>query len=388
MKKQLLFMTMAAVAALSSCSTDEAPETSVDVPVGMSEVPIRLSTGVPGTRASIESDDNGLFEVDGLGIYALARTVMQVNPAPLPISWAGDAPGTKTYGVLLENLEANAVKNEQGTLTNIEFADGQTYYYPMGNWYTYGFYGYYPRTENIEATATSRVANITITGKEDVIYGKAVSDEAYAYSARYFRQEGNRDKVPAMQFDHKLMRITFSAVPAPDVEGGDTYVSALNMKVQSVKVLRVPVNGKLVIADYTNPENDGKLTFDWEDTLAMQDLTLLDANDQPLNSDNYYMEVVNNDTVVEKTIGQGILLPVPEQGSNYKYRVAVTLADREGNVYECEYPQELELSEGASFQPGKSYNVRMTINGPKVVSMTANLTQWTDGDGTLTGIEF
>lgn len=387
MKKQLLFMTMAAVAALSSCSTDEAPETSVDVPVGMSEVPIRLSTGVPGTRASIESDENGLFEVDGLGIYALARTVMQVNPAPLPISWAGDAPGTKTYGVLLENLEANAVKNEQGTLTNIEFADGQTYYYPMGNWYTYGFYGYYPRTENIEATATSRVANITITGKEDVIYGKAVSDEAYAYSARYFRQEGNRDKVPAMQFEHKLMRLTFSAVPAPDIEGGSSYVSALNMKVMGVRVQGVPVEGKLVVADYTNPENDGKLTFNWDDTLAMRDLELLDANDQPLNPDNYYMEL-SDSAPMEKVIGQGILLPVPEQGSGYTYKVAVTLADRDGNVYECEYPQQLELSEGASFEAGKSYNVRMTINGPKVVAMTANLTQWADGEGEITDIEF
>lgn len=387
MKKQLLFMTMAAVAALSSCSTDEAPEMSVDVPVGMSEVPIRLSTGVPGTRSSIESDENGLFEVDGLGIYALARTVMQVNPAPLPISWAGDAPGTKTYGVLLENLEANAVKNEQGTLTNIEFADGQTYYYPMGNWYTYGFYGYYPRTESIEATATSRVANITITGKEDVIYGKAVSDEAYAYSARYFRQEGNRDKVPAMQFEHKLMRLTFSAVPAPDIEGGSSYVSALNMKVMGVRVQGVPVEGKLVVADYTNPENDGKLTFNWDDTLAMRDLELLDANDQPLNPDNYYMEL-SDSVPMEKVIGQGILLPVPEQGSGYTYKVAVTLADRDGNVYECEYPQQLELSEGASFEAGKSYNVRMTINGPKVVAMTANLTQWADGEGEITDIEF
>ena len=387
MKKQLLFLSMAAVAALTSCSNDDAPEAPVDVPVGMSEVPIRLSTGVQGTRASIESDGNGLFEVDGLGIYALARTVMQVNPAPLPISWAGDAPGTKTYGVLLENLEANAVKNEQGTLTNIEFADGQTYYYPMGNWYTYGFYGYYPRTENIEATATSRVANITITGKEDVIYGKAVSDEAYAYSARYFRQEGNRDKVPAMQFEHKLMRLTFSAVPAPDIEGGSSYVSALNMKVMGVRVQGVPVEGKLVVADYTNPENDGKLTFNWDDTLAMRDLELLDANDQPLNPDSYYMEL-SDSAPMEKVIGQGILLPVPEQGSGYTYKVAVTLADRDGNVYECEYPQQLELSEGASFEAGKSYNVRMTINGPKVVAMTANLTQWADGEGEITGIEF
>ena len=378
---------MAAVAALTSCSNDDAPEAPVDVPVGMSEVPIRLSTGVQGTRASIESDGNGLFEVDGLGIYALARTVMQVNPAPLPISWAGDAPGTKTYGVLLENLEANAVKNEQGTLTNIEFADGQTYYYPMGNWYTYGFYGYYPRTENIEATATSRVANITITGKEDVIYGKAVSDEAYAYSARYFRQEGNRDKVPAMQFDHKLMRITFSAVPGPDTEGGSTYTNATNMKVKSIRVLGVPTEGRLVLADLKTPQNEGTLTFDWEDTGAMENLELTETGDQPLTPDKYYMEAPEGNPT-EKTIGQGILLPVPEAGSGYKYKVEVTLEDKSGNVYECSYPQELTLGEDKQFEAGKSYNVKMTINGPKEITLQAKLTKWETVDGALGDLTF
>ena len=125
---------MAAVAALSSCSSDEEGGPAADIPVGFSDVEIRLSGGGAGTRASIESDDNGLFEAEGLGIFALARGVMGVNAGAQPISWAGDAPGTKTYAVLLDNAEADATKDDGAQVTNIEFAGGPKFY-PMGNWY-------------------------------------------------------------------------------------------------------------------------------------------------------------------------------------------------------------------------------------------------------------
>lgn len=386
MKKHLFFICMAAVSVFSSCSSDETADAETDIPIGFSEVPIRLSTGA-STRASIESDENGLFEVDGIGIYALAREVMDVNPGPLPITWGNEAEGTKTYAVLLDNVEANAVKDIEHTITNIVFADGKQYYYPMGNWYRYGFYGYYPRTEDIIATDTSRIALITISGKEDVIYGKAVSDEEFAYSARYFRQTENLSKVPSMQFDHKLMRITFSAVPGADVEDGDTYVNAQNMAIKSIKVLGVPTQGELMLANSVNPSIEGDLTFEWSDTGAMQDLELLDTGDQPLNYENYFMEV-NEGAPVEKTVGQGIMLPVPEADGDYKYRVAVTLQDKSGAVYECEYPQELTLSGGSVFAAGKSYNVRMKINGPKEITLSAKLTKWEIDENGLGDLEF
>ena len=68
--------------------------------------------------------------------------------------------------------------------------------------------------------------------------------------------------------------------------------------------------------------------------------------------------------------------------------VAVTLQDSEGTVYECEYPQELRLPEGTQFEAGKSYNVRMTINGPKAVTLSAKLTQWDSDTEDLEGIVF
>lgn len=378
---------MAAVAALSSCSSDEEGGPAADIPVGFSDVEIRLSGGGAGTRASIESDDNGLFEAEGLGIFALARGVMDVNAGAQPISWAGDAPGTKTYAVLLDNAEADATKDGVAQVTNIEFAGGPKFY-PMGNWYRYGFYGYYPRTETIEMADSSCTAVLTITGKEDVIYGKAVNDdEDYAYSALYFRQTDNTDKVPAMQFGHKLMRITFSAVPGPDTEGGSTYTNATNMKVKSIRVLGVPTEGRLVLADLKTPQNEGTLTFDWEDTGAMENLELTEADDQPLTPDNYYMEAPEGEPR-EKIIGQGILLPVPEAGSGYKYKVEVTLEDKSGNVYECSYPQELTLGEDKQFEAGKSYNVKMTINGPKEITLQAKLTKWETVDGALGDLTF
>lgn len=385
MKKQFLFMSLAAAAMLSSCSTDEeaGPAAYAPHPQGDSEVAIRLASG-PATRASIESDEDGLFEVDGLGLFALAREVVADNPdAVLPIAWNYEPADTKTYSVLLDNVEANAVI--EGGVTNILFADGVVRYYPMANWYRYGFCGYYPRTENITKEATRCVANITISGKEDVIYGRAVNDvDDYAYSARYFRQEGNVNVVPQMQFDHKLMRVTFSAVPGPDLEAGASYENAKQMTVQSVRVMGVPTEGQLVLADLEDPEQDGQLIFSWDG--GGSDLYLCDSIDAVLDPEKYFMEVTEEGEPVEKVIGQGIMLPVPEDG--YKYRVAVTLQDSEGTVYECEYPQELRLPEGTQFEAGKSYNVRMTINGPKAVTLSAKLTQWDSDTEDLEGIVF
>lgn len=377
---------MAAVAMLTSCSDDERVGTAADVPVGFSDVPIRLSSG-GATRASIESDDNGLFETDSIGIFALAKSVMEVNPSPIDITWGDEAPGSHTYAVLLDNEMANAVKDGGQTRTDITFADGQQHYYPTGNWYCYSFYGYHPFTDNIEATDSQRVAVVTLTGKEDLIYGKAASDEPYAYSARYFRQAGNEEKVPEMQFSHKLMRITFSAVAGPDTDGGSTYVNAQNMTIESIRVLGVPAEARLVIADMAHPENEGTVTYGWDDTEAMADFTLLDSDDQKLNPESYYMQVEEGGPV-EITVGQGVLLPVPEAGDDYKYRVAVTLRDRAGTLYPCEYPQELRLEEGRQFEAGKSYNVKLTINGPKAISLSAKLSKWESEDGALGDLTF
>lgn len=379
--QKVLSFAMAAVAALCSCSgVDETPDMdgNTDMSAG-GDVAIRLSSGVVNTRASIESAD-GLFAVDGLGLYALSKDTLGVGASVLPVSWSDGAEGVLTHNVLLDNVEANAVIGDDSSRTNIVFADGEERYYPYGSRYSYSFYGYYPRVEAIEATDTSRVAILTISGKEDVIYGTAVSDEPYAYSAYYFRMSGNSGVVPSMQFDHKLMRLTFSAVPTPDEEGGSTYIAAQDMGIESIKVLGVPTEGRLVIADLNNPANNGKLTFDWSDEDGMADFTLLDSDDAELDSDNYFMQVDDEGNPVELTVGQGVLLPVPESGTDHTYKVSVTLRDRGGNVYLCEHSQELRLSDGSSFEAGKSYNVRLFISAARAMDSSASLGEWDDAD--------
>lgn len=385
MKKVLLLIGVA-LTAMYSCSNDDTastPSYDDNDESSVENVLIRLSAG-GSTRASIESDEDGNFETANIAIFALADRVMDVTPSPLPISWAGDAEDTLTYAVLLNNVEAEAVKSSNGT--DIYFSDGETYYYPHSNWYCYSFFGYHPMTEDIVKTDSQVLATIVIDGTQDIIYGRAKSDEDYAFSARYYRQSKNVGKLPELSFTHKLMRVTFSAKPGANTVGGSDYSAALSTTIESVKILSVPTTGELIVADLNTPDNDGTLTFDFSDASEKADFLLCDSGDVALNPDNYYMEIDGDGQPVEKTVGVGILLPVPESG--YAYSLAVTLRDSDGNVYELKYPQAVTLGEGGTFEAGKSYNLCFTINGPSSVQLTAKLTGWVDSDIDLGGLTF
>ena len=105
---------------------------------------------------------------------------------------------------------------------------------------------------------------------------------------------------------------------------------------------------------------DGKVSFDWADKAAMEDFLLLDTGDRPLEHGDYFMQVADGKPV-EMAVGQGIMLPVPPAGAGqHRYRVAVTLRDRQGNVYHGA-PQEVGLPGGRAFEAGKSYNVKLVV---------------------------
>lgn len=87
---------------------------------------------------------------------------------------------------------------------------------------------------------------------------------------------------------------------------------------------------------------------------------LLDTGDRPLEHGDYFMQVADGKPV-EMAVGQGIMLPVPPAGAGqHRYRVAVTLRDRQGNVYHGA-PQEVGLPGGRAFEAGKSYNVKLVV---------------------------
>ena len=376
MNKHLWILGLMTVSAtLAGCSADDAVSSSagdgaaVEV-VGNSNVEIRLSSHSSGTRSSVESDKNGLFEAEGLGIFCLAEGELKVNPNEQPISWI---PAAENFSVWMDNVEADAVMDSEACVTSIEWTDGMKRWYPTGNWYRYQFYGYYPRVENIVYGETSCQAIIDLDGTQDVIWGRTQSDDPDAFSAKYFRKSvANSEEIPAMALSHKLMRLTFSCVPGADAKG--SIESALTMGVKSIVIKNVPSVGYLTIADRSNHENDGVMQYDWAYNLA--DFVLRDSLDADFGERDHWVQEEKT------TLGQGIMLPVPED-PDYHYYVQVVLMDKEGNTFYSEHPIELQSVSGG-YAAGKSYNVNMTIHGPQQIYLNATLAPWdTDTDGTV-----
>lgn len=387
MNKHLWIFGFAAASVLAGCSGDDETlspgNEAADGGVGVeAPVEIRLSSGAAGTRASLESDAAGLFEADGLGIFCLANGLLNVNPNELPIDWTPSVGGNTNYSVWIDNLEANAVyeKNEadQAVGTNIVWTDGETRWYPVGNWYKYQFYGYYPRVGNgnLEANGTQRIANIPIDGTQDIIWGRTTSTDPLAYCAKYFRQADKGDDIPAITFRHVLMRLTFSCVPGEDAKG--SIESALKMGVKSIAIKAVPTTARLVIADSETADNEGTVSYDWNNNVA--DFLLKDSLDVDFRDDHWVMET-------ETTLGQGILLPVPDASmaaAGYRYLVEITLKDKDGNVFVSEHP--IELQNSKAYEAGKSYNVKLTIHGPQEIYLNATLAPWEIDDDNVGGV--
>lgn len=383
MKKVKFLSTLAAsLLMLTACSSDEdltAPRLTAEQAFADSDVEIRLSSGSKAvTRSSVESNSDGLFEAEGLGIFLLAKDYLNINPSEAPINWArsGNPTTSPNFSIKMDNVEANAVFNADTTATNIEWTDGKTRYYPIGSWYSNRFYGYYPRVSdaNITATTTQRVARMTIDGTQDIIWGRDHATAPEAYSAYYFRMsQENEQEVPQIQFEHKLMRITFTVKAGADPYGSTS--SARNMRVKSITLQNVPTVGYLTIADYANSENEGTLSFDWTSNLG--ELKLLDVNDTPFNeADPQSLPAVTDEAT---KVGQGFLIPVPEVG--HRLTVKIKMTDVSGTEFEdVEWPFELELAEGKTLEAGKSYNIPFTVYGPRDIVVNAKLAQWEDGE--------
>lgn len=282
----------------------------------------------------------------------------------------------------MDNVEANAVyeKNAEGVAvaTNIVWADGQRRWYPVGNWYSYHFYGYYPRVEDYMVTAGSRqrIASIPIDGTQDIIWGRTTSADPMAYCARYFRQAGRENEIPSLAFSHRLMRLTFSCVPGEDARG--SIESAKKMGVMSIAVKSVPTVANLIVADLDDTSNEGTVYYDWTNNVA--DFLLKDSTDADFRGDHWVQE---NET----TLGQGILLPVPDAemaAAGFRYLVEITLMDRDGNVFRSEHP--IELQNSAVYQAGKSYNVKLTVHGPQEIYLNATLAPWEIDDDNIGGV--
>lgn len=364
--------------------------------IANSNVEIKFGSKIKGTRAIVESDDHQNFTLTNMGLFCLAIAKNNINPNEANIDYTQDSDGYN-YSVWVDNAEVKTEKDDGNNKTILTWADGTKHYYPTGNWHKYAFYGYYPKQDAANIIYDKKSVSVMfedLDGTTDIIYGKAEDlNTPYAYSAYYFRQEGNEDKVPTVAFAHKLMRLTFAIKP-----GGKDKEAAKTMGVTKVEVVKVPTKGTLTLADKDAPANAGNINFDWDTPADLADLALK-AKTEATSTEQKGLEpdfTAYDETNAHKAcwvkddpvdIGQGIMIPVPDYENNpdYKYQLKITLINKDGQVFEPEYPMDLNTN-GNEFAAGTSYKVTMTINGPKEIQLNATLEKWQEDNTTIGGI--
>ena len=403
MKKLFFIPCIIGASLLASCSSeseladngasDALTSTQWSHQIANSNVEIKFGSKIKGTRAIVESDDQQNFTLTNMGLFCLAIAKNNINPNEANIDYTQGSAGYN-YSVWVDNAEVKTEKDDGNNKTILTWADGTKHYYPTGNWHKYAFYGYYPKQDAANIIYDKKSVSVMFEGLDgttDIIYGKAEDlNTDFAYSAYYFRQEGNEDKVPTVAFAHKLMRLTFAIQP-----GGKYKEAAKTMGVTKVEVVKVPTKGTLVLADKDVPANAGSINFDWDTT---EDL-VLKAKHEATSTEQKGLEpdfTAYDETNAHKAcwvkddpvdIGQGIMIPVPDYENNpdYKYQLKITLINKDGQTFEPEYPMDLNTN-GKEFAAGTSYKVTMTINGPKEIQLNATLEKWKEDNTTIGGI--
>lgn len=402
MKKLFFIPCIIGASLLASCSSeseiadngasDALTSTQWSHQIANSNVEIKFGSKIKGTRAIVESDDQQNFTLTNMGLFCLAIAKNNINPNEANIDYTQGSAGYK-YSVWVDNAEVKTEKDAGKNKTILTWADGKKHYYPTGNWHKYAFYGYYPKQDAANIIYDNKSVSVMfedLDGTTDIIYGKAEDlTTPYAYSAYYFRQEGNEDKVPTVAFAHKLMRLTFAIKP-----GGKDKEAAKTMGVTKVEVVKVPTKGTLILADKDAPANAGYINFDWTTTadLALKAKTDATGTGEGLEPEFTAYDGTNETKACwvkddEVNIGQGIMIPVPDYDTNpdYKYQLKITLINKDGQVFEPEYPMDLNTN-GNEFAAGTSYKVTMTINGPKEIQLNATLEKWQEDNTTIGGI--
>ncbi len=342
------------------------------------EIKLGSSTASLGTRAAIKGDGSG--SILGLSVWCLAKGTMVENMSPQEIVWFGTQPENKTC-CIMKNVKANIVGNE------VRWEDVTTpHYYPVTQFYRYEFYANYPYTTDvIYGTNNNSVsANYTIDGTQDLLWGRATSDDDYAWSAKYFRHNGGQttENRPNIVLQHMLTRLVFHVKPGasvaiegkdenkPEDEGEFDFTAARKMTVDSLQICNAYTKLNLIIADRTRL--DMGIGARLSRTEDITDTLLLKGDDgaavTPIRVPDFPSQ--------KAQWGESIMLFPSSQ-----YIVRLVLHDDAGRKYISEVPLVLSPKDGTTFERGNSYNIAITVHGPTVVTLGASVAEWNEVDG-------
>lgn len=433
--KFILAVAAASVMMLGSCSTGEDLDALAQVaqPEGDSEVEIKLdgvdrtaSAGVSTRAAIMGDDDNHDANMQGLGIFGLAREKQNINDEPDDIiSWFKPSEHGNWSSCIMKNVKAN----KEGK--TISWANANAiYYYPITQFYAYDFYAYYPYVEDDkliygapDGDENYVAAQMEIDGTNDVIWGRTLTSDQYAYSARYFRNPDVTSNSAHLDLYHMLTRLVFKVTPGESKDGSKDYDSALKMRVDSIYVLDAKSHVTLVIAELDrekadfpyfkqgtderdNPTLPARITAD-DPNERVKFMLKSDGAEFPLPYDLASLDAAAKEAMKGMTadqvyqnygrqVGESFML-FPQE--SYELRVVLSMSKEDGKelggtgAYEkdnrfyfySEIPLRLKpKADGVTqetFRRGFSYNIRVNIHGPRDITLDANLEPWYDVEG-------
>ena len=361
----------AAFALLPGCSNEElaGPAIPEYIP-GDSEVEIRFATQTAEVSTTVDKrlvvDDN--TEMD-MGVFCLARA-KQVSSAP-DINWFAEE----------DNYDNCLMKNVKATKNGLNLTWEGQYFYPISQYYMYEFYGYYPYSEEVTYTSTPEshraVVNYTLDGTQDIVWGRATQEDKFAYSARYFREQGADAQIPII------------GANSVDEEGEKVFDDAALVSVKSISIVDAVQNVGLVVADW---EMRGDRSKDnWHNRLTVVgDTVRTEFKLRTSDTDDSEMQPVAIPTELNTTKefgGSIMLLPA----GSYLMKVVLHKADGSndgaGADVETETPIKVTSVVGEPgtgvkplFNAGYTYTVTIKVNDFKEAKAEANVSEWQMSD--------
>lgn len=460
MKLNKIFFALT-VAAFASCTADDLITSQETAPISgtdeLTDEPMPIRLGVSGganafvTRNSIEQVD--FDTLHNVGMFMLARYVQDTNPVEGTLTWerTNTTPNSDPmprmdgcWPTWIDNQKSHIITDGTNRhfirFWNSDETQDTVCMYPVGQWYSYRFYGYYPYQPSSQVLFDSRRRTVlfdNLDGKTDILWGRSAkanmddTHEKYAYSARYFRQSGYAENYPSLSFKHKMMALQFQIQGLPDENAPEEekFKSCNRMFIDTIYVVNVPSHAELIVADLDDLSgsngdllatdargdggqteewrinaNDGKISYNWNGSLVnlgvmgwpLADRWLADETTQDPEyaahiDGAFSKKQVHNDSIMY--VGQRLIVPAfdndaaayyehTDRNGNPCYQVRVRLGEinpetgKTIQIYDDERPLDLNLP--ANPGQGKCYKVLLQIAGPQAINMTATLADWQD----------
>ena len=411
--KKMYFFALAAAGLMTACSSDDAvsngggaDETAL-VPIQIGVSPVSVTTRGTGTVGSTTGDEtNNKWAGQTINIYMFDKGTL----TPAQFCYGPDDTPFDIYN----NTKFTAPSDAASGVA--KDATGKINYYPING--KFDFWGYRiddatlaettSEEDSIKTDENGKKAlykTITINGSQDVMGGKAtladvdaLEDQAANYFSAYSARKGVQ---PTISFAHKLTRFTFTVVPGNKSAAGKVDEDE---NIKGVKILGISVNtptkATLPVAWEEGYADDTNISFDAE---SAADLKLMQRSSATASANDNLVDLVAVDlqdkwsTTEDKgeavAAGEALLVAPGQEAYSMTVNLSQTVPvweedktpEGENQYQEVKtvFTKDIKLNSGA-FQPGYSYNVKITVYGLEKIEVNAELQPWNVDDDNKT----